>query len=105
MTDSVLITDRLVRPESETRNHLRNGRFVNFFCAQYSVLNVFLAELHLLSPTLGRLSPSQKVESTLELVDRLFDSSSAAHKKLNDAALFGQFVVRSWAGLFRSAGL
>lgn len=61
-------------------------------------------ELHLLSPTLGRLSSSEKVESTLELVDRLFDSSSAAHKKLSDASLFGQFVVRSWAGLYRSAG-
>jgi ubiquinone biosynthesis protein COQ9 len=64
-----------------------------------------LAELHQVSPSFSPLSESERIESTLELVDRLLEHSGNIKKSVADAELFAQWVSRSWMGMGRSLGL
>jgi hypothetical protein len=58
----------------------------------------------LISPNLANLTPEARVESTNVLIDRMFNEVGAIEQQLKDATLFGEFVFKSWRGLFRSAG-
>ncbi|KAK4701971.1 hypothetical protein P7C70_g4254, partial [Phenoliferia sp. Uapishka_3] len=56
------------------------------------------------SRSLSALPPSERLASTLDLVDSLLAGSSAVHGKVKHAEEFGSFVVRSWMGIGRSMG-
>lgn len=76
--------------------YLQRGRLATIYSA---------AELFLISPANERMEPVDRINSTITLVDRMFKTAAAGHQRVRDASLFGTFIVRSWAGLFRSAGL
>ena len=75
---------------------MQRGRLATIYTA---------AELFLISPTNERFTSEERISKTLQIVDNMFSSAASAHQRVRDVGLFSTFVVRSWAGLFRSAGL
>ncbi|KAI5478260.1 ubiquinone biosynthesis protein coq9 [Pseudohyphozyma bogoriensis] len=61
-----------------------------------------LTELHLLSPSLASLPPSERIEASLETLDRLIEGTESVDKKIKDVEDYGMFIIRSWMGIARS---
>lgn len=49
-------------------------------------------------------SASQRIDSTVELVDTLIERSGAVEKQAHDAVMFADWIGKSWMGLGKSAG-